>query len=49
MKKFTIICSDEKSAPLGSYLIANKIEFECKNIIENDALEIMKVTDEPSN
>jgi hypothetical protein len=42
MKKFTITCSDEKSAPLGSYLIANKIEFECENIVGNTAPEIVE-------
>ena len=32
MKKITIICSDEKAGPLGSYLISNKIEFECEHV-----------------
>ena len=42
MKKFTITCSEEKAAPLGSYLISNKIEFECENIIGNAAPEIVE-------
>jgi len=37
MKKFTILCSDEKAAPLGSYLISNKIEFECEHVPPENA------------